>query len=197
MGFFVRLRLRENPVGSYPAFSPLPSTRSCQFSVVGCQLNQTWPSVRKDDLTPWKTLTLVSAFFTDNCLLTTPHAGRFIFCDTFRYPGFAPQVPSFSRGMPPSGVRTFLWRETFQPAIACHISDPIIEEGRDPAPSKSRAVCFRRYGRRFIASTLSKPVRFAHFSDETGKICVSLSVRFPRGFRGVSEGKISCAAWEN
>src|ERR1700724_3038971 len=61
MGFFVRLRLRENPVGSYPAFSPLPSTRSCQFSVVGCQLNQTWPSVRKDDLTPSKTLTLVSA----------------------------------------------------------------------------------------------------------------------------------------
>jgi hypothetical protein len=75
------------------------------------------------------------------CLLTTPHAGRFIFCDTFRYPGFAPQVPSFSRGMPPFGVRTFLWRETFQPAIACHISDPTIEEERDPARSKNRAVC--------------------------------------------------------
>jgi hypothetical protein len=30
MGFFVRLRLREDPVGSYPAFSPLPSTISCQ-----------------------------------------------------------------------------------------------------------------------------------------------------------------------
>ena len=26
--------------------------------------------------------------------------------------------------------------------------------------------------------------RFAYFSDETGEICVSLSVRFPPGFRG-------------
>jgi hypothetical protein len=26
MGFFVRPRLREDPVGSYPAFSPLPGT---------------------------------------------------------------------------------------------------------------------------------------------------------------------------
>ena len=26
MGFVVRSRLREDPVGSYPAFSPLPST---------------------------------------------------------------------------------------------------------------------------------------------------------------------------
>ncbi len=30
MGFFVRPRLREDPVGSYPAFSPLPGTISWQ-----------------------------------------------------------------------------------------------------------------------------------------------------------------------
>ena len=85
-------------------------------------------------------LTWVS-LITNNRQLTTKvvpdGAGRYIFCDTFRYQGFTSQVPSFSRGMPPSGVRTFLWRETFQPAIACHIADPTIEEGRDPAPSKS------------------------------------------------------------
>ena len=33
MGFFVRSRLREDPVGSCPAFSPLPNTTSCQWSV--------------------------------------------------------------------------------------------------------------------------------------------------------------------
>ena len=38
MGFFVRLRLREDPVGSYPAFSPLPSTISCQCQI-SCQLS--------------------------------------------------------------------------------------------------------------------------------------------------------------
>src|SRR4029077_18007280 len=32
MGFFVRSRLREDPVGSYPAFSPLPSTIRHHFS---------------------------------------------------------------------------------------------------------------------------------------------------------------------
>jgi hypothetical protein len=75
MGFFVRSRLREDPVGSYPAFSPLPNT-----------------------------------------IL----AGRSIFCDTVRYSGFASWVPLFSQGMPPSGVRTFLWRENFKPAIVYH-----------------------------------------------------------------------------
>jgi len=47
-----------------------------------------------------------------------------------------PQVPSLSRGMPPFGVRTFLWREYFKPAIACHIVQSTIEGGRDPASSK-------------------------------------------------------------
>jgi hypothetical protein len=31
MGFFVRSRSREDPVGSYPAFSPLPDTIGCQW----------------------------------------------------------------------------------------------------------------------------------------------------------------------
>jgi hypothetical protein len=65
MGFFVRLRLRERPVGPYPAFSPLPSA-------IG--------------------------------------ARRYIFCDTVRHPEFTFQVPPLSRGMLPSGVRTFLWQ---------------------------------------------------------------------------------------
>src|ERR1700724_3111111 len=34
MGFFVRSRSREDPVGSYPAFSPLPNTSSCRSSVL-------------------------------------------------------------------------------------------------------------------------------------------------------------------
>ena len=69
MGFFVRLRLRERPVGSYPAFSPLPGASG---------------------------------------------AGRYIFCDTVRHPEFTFQAPPFSRGMLPSGVRTFLWQNRCQ-----------------------------------------------------------------------------------
>ena len=51
-------------------------------------------------------------------------AGRYIFCDTLRRPGFTSRAPSISRGMPPSGVRTFLWPN------GCQASD------RPPQPAK-------------------------------------------------------------
>jgi hypothetical protein len=38
MGFFVRSSLRKDPVGSYPAFSPLPSTIRCR-ALCSCQLS--------------------------------------------------------------------------------------------------------------------------------------------------------------
>src|SRR5271166_4837896 len=77
MGFFVRLRLRECPVGSYPAFSPLPST---------IRHHPAW------------------------CWMVPGGAGRYIFCDTVRHPGFTSWAPPISRGMLPFGVRTFLWQ---------------------------------------------------------------------------------------
>ena len=41
-------------------------------------------------------------------------AGRYIFCDTVRHPGFTSWAPPISRGMLPSGVRTFLWQNKYQ-----------------------------------------------------------------------------------
>ena len=38
-------------------------------------------------------------------------AGRYIFCDTVRRPGFTSWAPPISRGMLPFGVRTFLWQK--------------------------------------------------------------------------------------
>ena len=63
----------------------------------------------------------------------------------------------------------------FQPAIACHVAENNIARDRDPTGAGNESSIF----------------------DETGKICASLSVPFPRGFRGGALGKISCAAWEN
>jgi hypothetical protein len=40
--------------------------------------------------------------------------GRYVFCDTVRHPGFTSRAPPISRGMLPSGVRTFLWRNKRQ-----------------------------------------------------------------------------------
>src|SRR5271165_1840963 len=54
MGFIVRSRLRKDPVGSYPAFSPLPRTILPAF---------------------WSANRLING---------QNGAGRFIFCDTFR-----------------------------------------------------------------------------------------------------------------
>jgi|SRR5271163_3350018 len=80
MGFIVRSGLRQDPVGFYPAFSPLPRT------ILGVDQTRLWSTYGQNG------------------------TGRYIFWDTFRYPGIASRVPSFSRGMPPYGVRTFLWR---------------------------------------------------------------------------------------
>jgi hypothetical protein len=104
MGFFVRSRLREDPVGAYPAVSPLPSTISCQGSF-------------SNELKLVSQKRLILAFdllsslwpHTDFRPLTANGTGRFIFCDTFRYLEFTPLIPSLSRGMLPFGVRTFLW----------------------------------------------------------------------------------------
>jgi hypothetical protein len=141
MGFFVRLRLREDPVGSYPAFSPLPSTISCQVVAsvsdqLPAEINLSLARVRSRFLTR----TFASRFLiTDrcHCLLRTNSAGRCIFCDTFRYPEFTSLVPPFSRGLLPFGVRTFLWPESVSnqrlPATACKI--PLTRVEIQPATS--------------------------------------------------------------
>jgi hypothetical protein len=66
MGFLMRPRLHEGPVGSYPAFSTLPRT------ILG----------------PTRPLSFES--------LVQPQsgAGRYIFCDTFRHLELSPQIPS-------------------------------------------------------------------------------------------------------
>jgi hypothetical protein len=139
MGFFVRLRLREDPVGSYPAFSPLPSTISCQ--VVASASNQL-PSGDQPFACPTRIKASNSHFcfnclITDHFLLRTNSAGRCIFCDTFRYPEFTSLVPSLSRGLLPFGVRTFLWPESVSnqrlPATACKI--PLTRVEIQPATS--------------------------------------------------------------
>jgi hypothetical protein len=79
MGFLLRPRLRAGPVGSYPAFSTLLRT------------------------------TLATAHKLSALLRSQSGAGRYIFCDTFRRPELLPRTPPLSRGMLPSGVRTFLW----------------------------------------------------------------------------------------
>lgn len=40
--------------------------------------------------------------------LIPPLARRYIFCDTFRYPGLSPGIPPLSQGTLSCGVRTFL-----------------------------------------------------------------------------------------
>ena len=86
MGFLLQPRLREGSVGSYPAFSTLPRTA----------------------LGPARQLSFES--------LVQPQsgAGRYIFCDTVRHPGLTFRAPPISRGMLPSGVRTFLWQNKCQ-----------------------------------------------------------------------------------
>ena len=83
-GVFRAAPLARRPVGSHPAFSPLPST--------------------------------TFRFKNSTRSLATPEsgAGRYIFCDTLRHPGFASRMPPISRGMLPYGVRTFLWQNKRQ-----------------------------------------------------------------------------------
>jgi hypothetical protein len=165
MGFFLRSRLREDPVGSYPAFSPLPSTISSQLPVVSCQLSAEFTTAcakitLRSALEASDFLFLFSS--TDHWQLTTNGAGRFIFCDTFRYPGFTPKYPRFHEAcrLPVFGLSS--GEKDFKPAIICHVGQNTIDRHRGPA-------------RRSAANR--------QFSDETSKICVSLSVRFP-GFSG-------------
>jgi len=94
---------------------------SDQLSVVSCQLILTYSFAAKMRPPRFGNIWLrISVLFNrqltlaTDLTLTTDRAGRFIFCDTFRYPEFPLRIPSFSRGMPPSGVRTFLWPDKFQ-----------------------------------------------------------------------------------
>ena len=96
MGFFVRLRLRDArwaltpPFHPYPALSGItPASLSARIRTSDRFLRETWK---------W-------------CGVALDSAGRYIFCDTFRHPGFASQMPPISRGMLPYGVRTFLWQK--------------------------------------------------------------------------------------
>ena len=116
MGFIVRSGLRQDPVGSYPAFSPLPRT------ILGVNQTRLRPTYGQNG------------------------TGRYIFWDTFRYPGIASRVPSFSRGMPPYGVRTFLWRIVNPPAIACHVLDSTTVNRYAPGPSGVPVVRGSGYG---------------------------------------------------
>jgi hypothetical protein len=96
MGFLMRPRLHEGPVGSYPAFSTLPRTT----------------------LGPTRPLSFES--------LVQPQsgAGRYIFCDTFRYLELSPQIPSlFAR-------HAALWCSDF----------PLAQQGIAPATTRHNAI---------------------------------------------------------
>ena len=86
MGFVVRSRLREDPVGSYPAFSPLPGATPPQFGLVS--------NVRVYSSKPNWGGVVPGGLFSETLSVTWD---------------FCPKVPPFSRGTLPSGVRTFLW----------------------------------------------------------------------------------------
>jgi hypothetical protein len=74
-------------------------------------------------------------------------AGRYIFCDTVRHPGFRSWAPPISRGMLPFGVRTFLWQNK------CQASDHP-PQGR-LTQSESGCQCrFRRRSRASLAAIL-------------------------------------------
>jgi hypothetical protein len=83
MGFFLRPGLRRNPVGSYPAFSPLPST----FFTT---LNKVNVAIMKE---------VLGGLFSVTLSVTR---------------GFRLECPRFSRGIPPFGVRTFLYPENLR-----------------------------------------------------------------------------------
>ena len=105
-----------------PPFHPYPARSVASVrSVVSCQLILTYSFAAKMRPPRFGNIWLrISVLFNrqltlaTDLTLTTDRAGRFIFCDTFRYPEFPLRIPSFSRGMPPSGVRTFLWPDKFQ-----------------------------------------------------------------------------------
>jgi hypothetical protein len=97
MGFFLRSGLRRNPVGSYPAFSPLPST------------------------------SLASATTRLETMELQTGAGRSIFCDTLRHPRLSTRMPLFSQGILPSGVRTFLYPEISRQRSSLHIHNVLLK----------------------------------------------------------------------
>jgi hypothetical protein len=105
MGFFVRLRLRECPVGSYPAFSPLPNTtRPTQpfpAALSALAKNRSAVLILPESCTGWAWVGRVvpGGIFSVTLSVTQDFASR---------------VPPISRGMPPFGVRTFLWQNKGQ-----------------------------------------------------------------------------------
>jgi len=108
MGFLMRPRLHEGPVGSYPAFSTLPRTtfrrqRALNFAV------SLRPKVVRGGIF--------------SVILSVPWS-------------FRPKLPRFSRGMLPSGVRTFLWHKTVAPATTRH--SPICSTNSQEGPAKPR-----------------------------------------------------------
>jgi hypothetical protein len=80
MGFLMRPRLHEGPVGSYPAFSTLPRTILARSGSL------------LEPATPTKMV----------------RGGIFSVILSVIW-SFCPKSPRFSRGMLPCGVRTFLW----------------------------------------------------------------------------------------
>jgi hypothetical protein len=179
MGFIVRSGLRQDPVGSYPAFSPLPRT------ILGIDQTRLRPTYGQNG------------------------TGRYIFWDTFRYPGIASRVPSFSRGMPPYGVRTFLWQivKTRQRSPATSRRLPQLIATRQGVPGAGFGVPSSKFevqssSSRTISTfepatstfeletsnpepgTLNFEPGDSHNSHETAKTCASLLVPF-----SVSPGK--------
>jgi hypothetical protein len=121
MGFFMRLRLREAPVGSYPTFSPLLAglVVSGQSKLVGPRPNRTY----------WRRLPDSVSFFllaTENRLLTTSPAGGLFSVTLSVTRDSHPRYPRFHKACSPS-VFGLSSGGNFTPAITCHSGKDIIE----------------------------------------------------------------------
>jgi hypothetical protein len=128
MGFFMRLRLRGAPVGSYPTFSPLLAglVVSGRLSVVG----QISPELRANRRLSAFFPTPVSFFLlaTENRLLTTSPAGG-LFSVTLSVTWDShPKYPRFHKACCPS-VFGLSSGEKFTPAITCHSRQGYHREG--------------------------------------------------------------------
>ena len=119
VGFFMRLRLRGAPVGSYPTFSPLLAglVVSSRLSVLSQNSLKPLANRRFGAFSP----TPVSFFFlaTENRQLTTSPAGGLFSVTLSVTRDSHPKYPRFHEACRPS-VFGLSSGEKFAPAITCH-----------------------------------------------------------------------------
>jgi hypothetical protein len=171
MGFFVRLRLRERPVGSYPHLFTL--TQLALGGIFSVTLSVTW------DLHPR------CPRFHGACCLT-------VFGLSSGKTGVEPAITrhnwesSTERGPVPGRNRSALVENPESPPLFLLCRSDLLPRQVSGFSEKRDSWCARpgEGGRK--CENLASVARVApepRFCDESQQICATLSVRFPRGFR--------------